>query len=314
VRRRYVFALTTATVAATLALTGCVNNAKNSGSATTPSATTSASASSTASSGGGGSSATDAAAIALLPAAIKSAGKLNVGINVPYQPNEYKDPSGKIVGWEVDFLDAAAAKLGLTVDYHEADFDNIIPSVKGAKFDVGMSSFTDNKTREQQVDFVNYYTAGYQWASSAGKTVDPDNACGLKVAVQTGTTEQTDDLPAKSKACTAAGKKAITILKIDNQDQVNQSVALGQSVAMDADSPITQYAVKQSNGKLQLAGDIYGAAPYGLVVAKTNTGLQQALQKAIQTMMDDGSYKAVLAKWGVDAGAITKATINGATS
>jgi polar amino acid transport system substrate-binding protein len=249
-----------------------------------------------------------------LPSSIKSAGKLEVGINVPYQPNEYKDPSGKIVGWEVDFLDAVGKRLGLSVTYNEAEFDNIIPSVKGGKFDLGMSSFTDNKTREQQVDFVNYYSAGFQWASGAGKTVDPNNACGLKVAVQTGTTEQTDDVPAKSKACTSAGKKAITILKIDNQDQVNLAVALGQADAMDADSPITQYAVKQSNGKLQLAGPIYGAAPYGIVVAKTDKGLEQALQKAIQGMMDDGSYKQVLAKWGVDAGAIPQATINGATS
>ena len=137
-----------------------------------------------------------------------------------------------------------------------------------------MSSFTDNKTREAQVDFVNYYNAGIQWAAPAGKTVDPDNACGLKVAVQTATTEDTDDLPAKSKACTAAGKKPITMLKIDSQDAVNQAVILGKADAFDADSPITQYAVKQSSGKLPLSGDIYGAAPYGLAVAKNGGTLQ----------------------------------------
>jgi polar amino acid transport system substrate-binding protein len=288
-------------VAAALALTGCVNNTKNSTTTATGTATV-------------GAITKNEAAAALLPASVKSAGKLVVGINVPYQPNEYKDPSGKIVGWEVDFLDGVGKKLGVTVQYQEAGFDNIIPSVKGAKFDLGMSSFTDNKTREQQVDFVNYYSAGFQWASAAGKTVSPDDACGLKVAVQTGTTEQTDDVPAKSKACTAAGKKAIQIVKIDNQDAVNQSVILGQADAFDADSPITQYAVKQSSGKLQLAGDIYGAAPYGLAVAKTNTGLEQALQKAIQGMIDDGTYKQILAKWGVEAGAIASATINGAQS
>ncbi|MFL6161366.1 MAG: ABC transporter substrate-binding protein [Jatrophihabitantaceae bacterium] len=256
----------------------------------------------------------DEAAAALLPASVKSAGKLVVGINVPYQPNEYRDTAtNKIVGWEVDFLDGAAKVLGVTTEYRESGFDTILPSVKTAKFDVGMSSFTDTKEREQQVDFVNYYTAGIQWASPAGKPVSPDNACGLKVAVQTGTTEQTDDLPTKSKACTAAGKKPITILKIDSQDAVNQSVILGQADAFDADSPITQYAVKQSKGKLQLAGDIFGAAPYGLAVAK-GSSLSQALQKAVQIMIDNGSYKQILAKWGVEAGAIDKATINAAAS
>jgi polar amino acid transport system substrate-binding protein len=256
----------------------------------------------------------DEAAAALLPDKIKSAGKLVVGINVPYAPNEYKDPSGKIVGWEVEFLDAVATKLGLTTSYQESGFDNIIPSIKGGKFDVGMSSFTDNKKREAQVDFVNYYSAGFQWASQAGKTVDPNNACGLKVIVQTGTTEETEDIPAKSKACTAAGKPAIKLSKLDSQDAVNQAVALGQYDALDADSPITQYAVKKSNGKLQLAGDIYGAAPYGLAVAKDAGTLKEALQKAIQSMIDDGSYKKILEKWGVEPGALTTASINGATS
>jgi polar amino acid transport system substrate-binding protein len=256
----------------------------------------------------------DQALADLLPADIKSSGKLIVGINVPYQPNEYKDPSGKIIGWEVEFLDAVAKKLGLTTTYQEATFDNIIPSVKASKYNLGMSSFTDNKTREAQVDFVNYYSAGFQWASPAGKKVDVNNACGLNIAVQTGTTEQTDDLPAKSKACTAAGKKPINIIKIDSQDAVNQQVILGKADAFDADSPITQYAVKQSSGKLVLSSDIYGAAPYGLAVAKTNSGLKNALQKAIQSMMDDGTYLQILQKWGVDAGAIKQATINGAQS
>jgi len=300
--RRSALVAVSAAAAGLLALTGCVNNSKSNNS-TTPT-----------NSGTVGALNKNDAAIALLPAAIKSSGKLRVGINVPYQPNEYKDPSGKIIGWEVDFLDGVAKELGLTTTYLESDFATIIPSVKGDKFDVGMSSFTDNKEREQQVDFINYYTAGIQWASPAGKTVDPNNACGLIVAVQTGTTEQNDDLPAKSKDCTKAGKKPITILKIDSQDQVNQEVILGKADAFDADSPITEYAAKQSNGKLQLAGEIYGAAPYGLAVAKNNSGLEQALQKAIQGMMDDGTYKQILSKWGVESGAISQATINGASS
>lgn len=298
-RRSALLIIGLSTVAA-LGLTGCAkNNPKSSG--PTSSATVSQ-------------ITKDQAAADLLPAAIKSAGKLVVGINVPYAPNEYKDPSGKIVGWEVEFLDAVATKLGVTTSYQESGFDNIIPSVKGGKYTVGMSSFTDNKTREAQVDFVNYYSAGFQWAAPAGKPVDPNNACGLKVAVQSTTTEETDDLPTKSKACTAAGKKPITIIKIDSQDAVNQAVILGQADAFDADSPITQYAVKQSGGKLQLSGDIYGAAPYGLAVAKDAGTLKEALQKAIQSMIDDGTYKQILDKWGVTAGAISQATVNGAQS
>jgi polar amino acid transport system substrate-binding protein len=298
--RRSTMILVGLAATSSLAVTGCAKNTPKNSSPTT-SATV-------------GAVSKDQAASDLLPAAIKTSGKLIVGINVPYAPNEYKDPSGKIIGWEVDFLNGVAAKLGVSATLQESSFDNIIPSVKGGKYSLGMSSFTDNKTREAQVDFVNYYSAGFQWAAPAGKTVDPDNACGLKVGVQTGTTEQTEDVPAKSKACVAAGKKPITIVKIDSQDAVNQAVILGQADALDADSPITQYAVKQSKGKLQLAGNIYGAAPYGLAVAKDGGTLKQALQKAVQSMIDDGTYKQILDKWGVGAGAVTQATVNGAQS
>ena len=298
--RHAIFAASTV-LACAVALTGCVNNVKSSNG-------------SSPSSSNAKPMTIDAGAAALLPESVKSAGTLVVGINLPYPPNEYKDPSGTMVGWEVEFFNGVAATLGLQPVYKEAEFSNIIPSVKLGQYDVGMSSLTDTRERQAQVSFVDYYRAGSQWASPAGKSVDPDNACGLTVAVVIGTTQQTDDLPLKSKACVAAGKKAITMLSIESQDVVNQSVILGQADAFDADSPVTQYAVHQSHGKLQLAGEIYGAAPYGLAISNTNTALQRATQKAIQAMLSNGSYQKILTNWGVQAGAVTTATIDGAQS
>ena len=144
-----------------------------------------------------------------VPEDIKSSGKLIVGVNVPYTPNEFKDSSGKIIGFDVDLMNAIASTLGLTAEYREADFSKIIPSITGGTFNVGMSSFTDTKERENTVDFVTYFSAGSLWAKPKGSDVDPSNACGKKVAVQSTTVQETDELPAKSKACTDAGKPAI---------------------------------------------------------------------------------------------------------
>ena len=267
-------------------------------------------------SGGGSSSAAVAkvdAIAALVPDKIKSTGKLIVGVNVPYAPNEFKDSSGKIVGFDVDLMDAVATVLGLTPQYTEAAFDKIIPAIQAGTYNVGMSSFTDNKEREKTVDFVTYFSAGIQWAAPAGKTVDPNNACGLKVAVQSTTTVDTDDIPMKSKACTTAGKPAINKLKFDRQDDATNALVLGKVDAMSADSPVTAYAVKQSGGKIQLAGQIFDSAPYGWPVAK-GSPLGQALQKAAQSLMDSGAYLDITKKWGVEAGAIKSAQINGAQS
>src|SRR4051812_35472796 len=159
-----------AAVLTSLALAGCTNAAPSAG-------------------GNGGSKpaasvGVDEAAASAVPAQFKKAGGLRVGIDATYAPNEFKDANGKATGWGVELLDAVAAKLGLTTTYEQASFDTIIPGLTGGKYDVGLSSFFDTKEREQIVDMVNYYTAGTQWASRAGDDVDPDNACGLTVAVQ----------------------------------------------------------------------------------------------------------------------------------
>lgn len=297
-RSRWRFVAVAVAVCGVFAFSGCTKNTETT-TGTTP--TTAANATKV-----------DAIA-AMVPEDIKARGKLVVGVNVPYSPNEFKDPSGKIVGFDVDLMNAIAATLGLTPDYREADFAKIIPSIQGGTFDVGMSSFTDSKEREQSVDFVTYFSAGSLWAQRTGGNIDPENACGKKVAVQATTVQETDELPARSKKCTDAGKPAIEILKFDGQDQATNAVVLGQADAMSADSPVTLYAIKQSNGKLVTAGDVFDSAPYGWPVKK-GSPLAQALQKALEHLIETGAYKTVATNWGVEKGMIDKPVINGAVS
>jgi predicted Ser/Thr protein kinase len=88
---------------------------------------------------------------ATVPETIRKTGRLVIGVNVPYAPNEFKNSAGEIVGFDVDLMNAVAKTLGLTPDYRETAFESIMPSVSGGSFNVGMSSFTDNKEREANV-------------------------------------------------------------------------------------------------------------------------------------------------------------------
>jgi polar amino acid transport system substrate-binding protein len=295
-RARYVLPALAAVAA--LTLTGCVDN-------------------STPATGGSESTAPaierDDAVAELVPAEVADTGTLVIGTDPTYAPNEFKNEAGEPIGWGIELASGVAAKLGLEPEFQVAKFDNIIPSVMGGKADIGSSSFTDTVEREQQVDFVNYYTAGIQWASAAGTEVNPDDACGLKVAVQATTYEDTDEVPAKSEACVAAGKPAIEKLKFDTQDAATNAVVLGQADALSADSPVTLYAIAQTGDKLQLAGETFDVAPYGMVVAK-GSELTQAVQAALQSMVDDGSYEAILDEWGVADGGIDEITINAAAN
>jgi polar amino acid transport system substrate-binding protein len=90
-------------------------------------------------------------------------------------------------------------------------------------------------------------------------------------------------------------------------------VALGQADALSADSPVTLYAISQTGGKLQAAGESFDVAPYGIAVAK-GTGLTEAVQAAMQSLVDDGTYGDILDEWGVADGAIDQITINAASN
>jgi len=296
-RRVYVVAA----VAVALAAAGCANNSEtNSGSGGQPSA-----------SGSAGFNLDnvkkDDALAQQVDSKISSDGKLVVGTDPTYEPSEFKQ-NGKIVGFDVDLGDAIAKKLGLTAQFEESKFDAILPAL-GSRYEIGMSSFTDNPAREKVVDFVTYFSAGTQWASK-DPNFNPDNACGKKVAVQTGTVQATDDLPARQKKC---GGNAIQVQQYDAQDEATNSVVLGKADAVLADSPVMAGAVKKVGGDLKLVGDVYDSAPYGIAVPKTAGTTKDAILGAVKALMADGTYKAVLDKWGVSGGTINNPVINGAS-
>jgi len=246
-----------------------------------------------------------------VPADIKAAGKLVIGTDSTYAPSEFLDTDGKtVIGFDVDLFNAVGQKLGLTTEWQSAKFDSIIPGVTSKKYAAGVSSFTINKDRLKQVTMVSYFNAGTQWAAKTGATISPDDACGKKIAVQTSTV-QADDIAARSKKCTGAGKAKITVDQYQAQSDATNAVVTGKDDAMLADSPVCAYAVKQTNGQLALLGDIYDSAPYGYVLPKDQADtMAVAVQGALKALIADGTYKTILAKWGVDAGAITDPTVN----
>ncbi len=317
--RRPVQLVGVVSIAAALLVSGCSSKkSPSTGSSGTPTTGSTSSAPSTGSvaPSTGGASGQDLSA--MLPASIKSSGTINIATDASYAPNEFFDTDGKtIIGMDVDLGNAIAKKLGVKANFQNVTFDNIIPGLAGGKYDLGMSSFTDTKEREQTVDFVTYFSAGESLIVAQGNpkgVTGPDlTLCGLTVAVEKGTTEESE-VPALSKKCTDAGKKAVTALSTDDQNAANLALQSGRADVVSADSPVAEYAVKQSGGKFEIAGKSYETAPYGIAVPKNSGDFAKAIQAALQSLMADGTYKQILEKWGIADGGITTPTINGATS
>ena len=257
-------------------------------------------------------SSVDAAAAAKLPAAIKSAGIVKVATDASYPPNEFFGPDNKtMIGMDIDLGKAIGDVLGVKFEFSNLGFDAILPAL-GNRFDVSLSSFTDNKEREKTVDMVDYFSAGTSFYAPTDSTLNPSSVadlCGKTAAVEKGTT-QLDELTAQKKKC------KLTILAFPDQNGANLALTSGRADVSMADSPVAAYIAKKSNGKLKLVGSAYGTAPYGIPVPKdpAHAGLAEAISMALQVLSDNGTYMKILEKWGVQDGAIDSFGLNGAVS
>ncbi len=257
-----------------------------------------------------------AAVAALVPAGIRSKGTITVAADASYAPNEFIGPDGHaVIGMDADLVKALGAVMGLKTSVVNVTFDSIIPGLAAGKYDLGASSFTDTRVREKTVDFVDYFEAGESFFTKAqGGTLIAGLAemCGHTVAVEKGTTEQTDAMTQSAK-CRQAGKPAVTVLAFPDQNGANLALSSGRAQLGFVDSPVADYQVKQSGGQFKLVGHAFATAPYGLAVPK-KLGLAKPVLAALLVLVKDGDYTSILTRWGVQGGAISKPKIDGATS
>ena len=233
---------------------------------------------------------------ALLPESVTKDGKLTIGTNPSYAPAEFLDADGKTqIGYDMDLARAMGNIFGLETEIVSSNFDTIIPAI-GSKYDLGIAAFTITKERMESVDFVSYFTAGMGYAVATGNP-------------KTGTVEE-EAINKTAKQCKADGKKDITIQSSKQQTDATTAVVTGKADVFFADSPVVGYAIAQTDGQLEQLGKDFDEVPNAIAIKKGDSQTTEAVQKAMQKLMDDGTYTKILQHWGVESGALDKAEIN----
>ncbi|MET9085858.1 ABC transporter substrate-binding protein [Streptomyces sp. NPDC004237] len=255
---------------------------------------------------------------ASIPQAIKQDGTLTVGSYLYYPPSIFLAKDGKtVVGNDNDLLQALGRKLDLKIKYQNMDFSALITSLKSQRIEVVMSAMSDTTERQKTVDFVDYLDSGIAIVVQKGNPpgiTGPKDLCGKSVAVNTGTSQQ---LYAKqrSKECVADGQKALKVTVTDNAANNQTMLRTGRINALLTDLPTAGYmAATVENGKAfeVVKTDVINRDPYGIAVNKGNPELRDALAKALDELIKDGTYAQILKAWGVQNGAVKSAAINGA--
>jgi len=250
----------------------------------------------------------DSAAAALVPDKYKSAA-VKVGSDSPYPPWEmFVGETDQFTGFDYDLAQAIGAKLGVKFEFVQSKFDAIVVGIQAGNFDLAMSSMYDNLTRRKTLDFVDYAKDG------TGILVAKGNPNGIKtfadlagksVGCEKGTT-QADALTQLNEAFKSQGLKEMTVQQFPDQPAALLAVTSGNVVCDLTDSSTGGYVAAQAADKYEIVMDPnppegWETQPDGIGVLKSNTGLRDAIQKALQGLMDEGTYKTILDHYGIQA-------------
>ncbi|MCB8879879.1 ABC transporter substrate-binding protein [Acidisoma cellulosilytica] len=256
------------------------------------------------------------AAVSLaLMAAAPAPKQITVGVYPSYPPLDMKDPAtGTLRGFDVSLGQALAQRMGSTMVLQETSFAQFIASVETGRIDLFFNGMNDTPAREKTISFVDYLRSGTQFmvrAADAKTYSTPEDLCGKTVAGSRSTTLPQQIADWSATHCVASGKPGIRFLDADNNIDARLQLKQGRADAMVQDSLTIPYVQSQEVSVYATLGQPFDTTVMGIGVGKSATALQIALQKALQSMMDDGSYKSLVQTSGLPANAaIAKATID----
>jgi len=260
-------------------------------------------------------SAADAAK--LVPQDIRARGVLRVGSQQTFPPVEYREPGKtEVAGVSRDLLEEVAKRLNLKLEYIHAEYAALISGVEADRFDVASGGISDTVEREEKLDFVNYMFSGGSMLiladgpMTSAKTID--DFCGKSIATLLGSRVLMTAVEAASERCTKAGKQPIRAEQLPAAPDARMQLDLKRVDSYIGDLPALVYMGSQFPGKYKIVGGAYILTPYvtSWGFGKNRAGLRDAVQKAMQGMLEDGTYKKILAKSGLDGAALPVITIN----
>jgi len=253
---------------------------------------------------------------ARLPEKIVQAGKLVSVNNGSFPPYIIAISSTKIEGASYDFAEAIGQLLGIRIEHLTVNgLAAELSGIASGRYDFAVGPIGDYMSRQKNNDFIDYVKEYVVFAVAKGNPTGLKNlqdTCGRKVAVMaSGSAEQV--IKKRSDACVAEGKPAVQVMSFTDQPTAILAVRSKRADAFfSSQAPLT-YFVTQAKGDLELTGlhqkngfeDIF----QGVVVAK-HSPLGPLLRDAFNHLIDNGTYAAIMQKWGLENNQLEEAGMN----
>lgn len=219
-------------------------------------------------------------------------GYLTMATNAEFPPYEFYD-GGTVVGIDAEVAAAIAQKLGVQLKIEDMEFDSIIPAIQSGKADVGLAGMTVTEDRQAIVDFSTSYATGVQVIivpeGSPIATADDlfDNVGTYHVGVQLATTGDiycSGDLGEENVERYPKGADAVMALVAGKLD----------CVVID-NEPAKAFVA--ANPGLKILDTEYVTEDYAIATSKDNKALTEAVNKALEELIADGTVKSIVDKY-----------------
>lgn len=246
---------------------------------------------------------------------------ITLATDANYPPCQYfEEGSDVMIGYEVDLWDAMAEQLQIELQIENTQFASLIPGVQSGRYDLAMECISDNAEREEQVTFVNYIydqTDVVTLESYDGPITPGDDLslCGEIMGAQTGfdTIDKVNEI--LNPNCEAAGLDPVQIQEYPSAADTYNALYSERIDFMILNTAAAAFL--NQNAPEPLVYNEIASFPrkyLGMVFNTENTELQEAFLWALEQVIADGTYEAILTEWGMESLALTEPGINLATT
>jgi polar amino acid transport system substrate-binding protein len=250
-----------------------------------------------------------------LPAAVKAKGQVTVGINGIFAPMEFKNPGEEeLIGVDVEIAQALGKAMGVKVVFDDQKFDQLLPSVTTGRVDFVISGLSDTAARRKTFDFIDYFISGtqaYTTKANANTFKKLEDFSGKTLAVSASTDYWGTMQKWSQENLEAKGKPGYVLLAVDSEATARLQMIQDRAQFSAISPEVLGWLSKQNPGQFVPVGPVLAPDPYGMCFKKDNVELRTAVLAAFKQIIQDGTYKKILAKWEVSQSAVAEALVNG---
>ncbi len=222
----------------------------------------------------------------------KKKGVLVVGCKDSLPPFGYIDEkSRQIVGYDIDFVNAIAKKMGVKVELKPVTSASRTPQLQEGHIDIIAATMTKNAERAKVIDFSHtYFFTGQKFITKKGAIKSLKDLEGKKIGTAKGSTSEQN----VKKAVPSA-----SVLSFDDYPQAFLALQQGKVAAVTTDEAILAGILAKAPNKAQFEIPTIQISdePYGLGMRKGDTNFVNFVNKTIIEMEKNGEAKAIFDKW-----------------